>query len=169
MGLLDSVFNAVNTVAGGTTHPHHPVGGLAEVLGGMAGHGGLGGLAAIAASNPKVIQAALSLLGNDGVVGGLPGLIAKFQDAGLGAVLASWVGSGANEAISGNQIAQVLGDGPLSELASQLGIGTSEAAHHIAAVLPGLLDHLTPHGQPDGGSLGSSSDLAGILGRMLKA
>ena len=169
MGLLDSVLNAVNTAAGGSAQPHHPVGGLAEVLGGMAGHGGLGGLAAIAASNPKVIQAVLSLLGNDGMVGGLPGLIAKFQDAGLGSVLASWVGSGANEAISGGQIAKVLGDGPLSQVASQLGVDQSEAANHVAAVLPGLLDHLTPHGQPDGGSLGNTSDLAGMLGRLLKA
>lgn len=169
MGLLDSVLNAVNTVAGASVQSHHPAGGLAQVLGGMAGHGGVGGLAAIAASNPKVIQAVLSLLSNDGIVGGLPGLIAKFQDAGLGSVLASWVGSGANETISGDQIAQVLGDAPLSQMASQIGVGSSEAAHHIAAVLPGLLDQLTPHGQPDGGSLGTTSDLAAMLGQLLKA
>jgi uncharacterized protein YidB (DUF937 family) len=157
MGLLDSVLGAVIQNAsqgqGGAPAAH--------------GGGGLGGLVALAAQNPQLIQAVLSLLGNDGPVGGLPGLMAKFQQAGMGDVIASWLGSGTNQAISGDQLSRVLGAGPLSQVASQLGVGSSDAANQMAQVLPGLLDHLTPQGRAPQGGLGQSGDLFGMLGGLL--
>jgi uncharacterized protein YidB (DUF937 family) len=53
--------------------------------------------------------------------GGIAGLVNAFQEKGLGEVAASWVGTGANLPISASQIASVLGDGPLAQIASQLG------------------------------------------------
>lgn len=157
MGLLDSVLGAVIQNA---SQGH---GGASAAQGG----GGLAGLVALAAQNPQLIQAVLSLVGNDGPVGGLPGLVARFQQAGLGDIIASWLGSGANQAISGDQISRVLGSGPLSQVASQLGVGQTDAANQLAQVLPGLLDQLTPQGHAPQGGLGQSSDLFGMLGGLL--
>lgn len=103
MGLLDSVLGAVINNAS--------QGGSGAAAAGGAG-GGLGGLISLAAQNPQLVQAVMSLISNDGPVGGLPGLMAKFQQAGLGNVIASWLSAGPNQAISGEQLSQVLGSGP---------------------------------------------------------
>lgn len=159
MGLLDSVLGAViNNASQGTQ------GAGAQ---GAAG-GGLGALLGMAAQNPQLVQAVMSLLSNDGPVGGLPGLLARFQQAGLGDVIASWLGNGANQAISGEQLSQVLGSGPLSQIASQLGMGTGAAAGTLAQVLPGLVDQLSPGGKAPQAGFGSAQDLMGMLGGMLQ-
>ncbi|RZJ62103.1 MAG: DUF937 domain-containing protein [Acidovorax sp.] len=159
MGLLDSVLGAVinNASQGSASAASH---------GGAAG--GLGGLISLAAQNPQLIQVVMSLISNDGPVGGLPGLMAKFQQAGLGNVIASWLGSGPNQAISGEQLSQVLGSGPLSQIAAQLGVGSGAAAGQLAQVLPGLVDHLSPQGQAPQAGFGSSNDLFGMLGGLLQ-
>ena len=164
MGLLDSVLGAVihNATQGEGSGAHAPGGNGGGAL------GGLGGLIGLAAQNPQLIQAVLSLIGNDGPVGGLPGLVSKFQQAGLGGLMASWLGAGPNQAISGDQLSQVLGSGPLSQIAAQMGTGHNEAAGQLAELLPGLIDHLTPHGNAPHGGLGDSGDLMGMLGGLLR-
>lgn len=159
MGLLDSVLGAVINNASQGGAPGHADGGAA---------GGLGGLISLAAQNPQLVQAVMSLLSNDGPVGGLPGLIAKFQQAGLGPVIASWLGAGPNQAISGEQLSQVLGSGPLAQIAAQLGVGQGAAAGQLAQVLPGLVDHLSPQGQAPQDGFGNASDLFGMLGGLLQ-
>ena len=149
MGLLDSVLNAV-------THNTQSSGG-----------GGLGDLIGQLSNNPELLQAAARMLGNDGGVGGLPGLIAKFQQAGLGDVVASWVGSGHNQAISGDQLTQVLGNDTLSGLARQLGVNPGDVAGQLSNILPGLVDKLTPAGHAPAGGLGNAGDLLGSLGSLL--
>ena len=103
MGLLDSVLGAV---MGG--NPSQPQG----------GGSGLGGIIGALAGNPQMLQVVAGMLGNDGAHGGLSGLIQKFQQAGLGDVMGSWVGSGENKAISGDQMSQALGPSAVSELAA---------------------------------------------------
>ena len=49
-------------------------------------------------NNPQLLEVATRLLGNDGGVGGLEGLVAKFQHAGLGDVIGSSIGSGSKPA-----------------------------------------------------------------------
>ena len=159
MGLLDSVLGAVinNASQGGNS---------AAAAGGAGG--GLGGLISMAAQNPQLVQAVMSLISNDGPVGGLPGLMAKFQQAGMGNVISSWLSTGHNQAISGEQLSNVLGSGPLSQIASQLGVGPGAAAGQLAQVLPGLIDQLSPRGEAPQGGFGTSSDLFGMLGGLLK-
>ena len=158
MGLFDSVLGAVinNASQGGAN---------AAAAGGA---GGLGGLLGLAAQNPQLVQIVMSLISNDGPVGGLPGLMAKFQQAGLGNVIASWLGSGPNQAISGEQLSNVLGSGPLGQIAAQLGVGPGAAAGQLAQVLPGLVDQLSPRGEAPQGGFGNASDLFGMLGGMLR-
>ena len=155
MGLLDSVLGAVinNASQGGAN---------------AAAAGGLGGLLGLAAQNPQLVQIVMSLISNDGPVGGLPGLMAKFQQAGLDNVLSSWLGSGPNQAISGDQLSNVLGSGPLSQIAAQLGVGPGAAAGQLAQVLPGLVDHLSPKGEAPQGGFGNAGDLLGMLGGLLR-
>jgi len=107
------------------------------------------------------------LLSDEGGVGGLEGLIAKFQQAGLGDVVASWIGTGQNKAISGDQLGQVLGNDTLSGLARQLGLGSGDVAGQLSSILPGLVDKLTPAGQAPAGGLGNAEDLLGSLGALL--
>ena len=49
--------------------------------------------------------------------GGVGGLVEKFGQNGLGDVAASWIGKGGNAGISAEQIASVLGSGPIGDFA----------------------------------------------------
>ena len=149
MGLLDSVLSAVTHNAQGNSS-----GSLGDLLGQLG-------------NNPQLLQLAASLLSNEGGVGGLEGLIAKFQQAGLGDIVASWIGSGHNQPISGDQLGQVLGNDTLSGLARQLGMNPTDVAGQLSKVLPGLVDKLTPAGQAPAGGLGDTGDLMGALGSLL--
>ena len=57
-----------------------------------------------------------------GGLGGLQGLIAKFQQGGLGDVVASWISNNTNLPISADQIQSALGQGPLQDVASKMGL-----------------------------------------------
>jgi uncharacterized protein YidB (DUF937 family) len=157
MGLLDSVVGAA--LGGGQQQG----GGLGGLLGGLLGgqQGGAGNLGAL-------LPVITGMLGNDGAHGGLGGLMEKFNQAGLGDVASSWVGKGENMPISADQLSQVLGSGAIGDIAAKLGVGHGEAGGMLAQALPGIIDHLTPHGQAPEGGLGGSADLMGMLGKMLQ-
>lgn len=82
--------------------------------------------------------------------GGVGGLAEKFGQAGLGDVVGSWIGKGANAGISAEQIAAVLGSGPLADFARKLGVSPKQASETLAGLLPEAIDRLTPGGQVDG-------------------
>jgi uncharacterized protein YidB (DUF937 family) len=132
-----------------------------QVFGGQSQTQGQGGESAL-------LNMATSLLNQ---AGGIDGVMAKFQQAGLGDKIASWVGTGKNLPISVDQIKAALG-GHLDQLAQQAGQTPNQAAGGLAQILPGLIDHLTPNGQvPDSdavqkmlGSLMQSGGLAKLLG-----
>ncbi|MFI5997954.1 YidB family protein [Streptomyces sp. NPDC051362] len=66
----------------------------------------------------------------------------------------SWVGTGENKAVSGQQIAEALPDETLQKVAEQNGVSPQQAADQIAQSLPQAVDKLTPAGQiPSGTSL----------------
>jgi uncharacterized protein YidB (DUF937 family) len=163
MGLLDSVLGAA--LGGGQQQ-----GGIGSILGSMLGGGGQGGNGQQGGGglNSQLINAAIGMLGNDGGHGGLGGLAAKFQQAGLGDAMGSWVGSGDNHAVNGDQITSALGNDTISDLASKLGMSQGDAAGQLSQILPGLINHLTPNGQAPEGGLGSGGDLMGMLGKMLQ-
>jgi uncharacterized protein YidB (DUF937 family) len=82
--------------------------------------------------------------------GGLQGLVQSFHDKGMGGIVSSWVGTGANSPISADQIHQVLGSDQVKALAAKAGISPDTAGSAIAQLLPGLVDKLTPNGSvPD--------------------
>ena len=157
MGLLDSVLGAV---LGGQQS------GGANAASGVPS--GLGRLISLVTSNPQLLQAITGMLSNEGAQGGLSGLIAKFQQAGMGEVVASWVGSGANQAISGSQLTDVLGSDAMAGLAAKLGLSQGEAADQLSDVLPGVIDKLTPQGQAPQAGLGNVGELMGMLDGLLQ-
>lgn len=98
--------------------------------------------------------------------GGVAGLAEKFGQKGLGDLAASWIGTGANASISPEQIASVLGSGPIADFAARLGISPEQASETLAGLLPQAVDKLTPNGQvPDIG--GVLDQLPGGLGDMV--
>ncbi len=108
------------------------------------------------------------LLAADGGQGGLSGLVEKFNQAGLGAVVASWIGNGQNLPVSAEQISNILGSDAVANVARQLGIDPAQAAGQLSQMLPGLIDKLTPNGAVPQGGLGNAGDLMGALGGLLR-
>ena len=154
MGLFDSVLGAV------MNNGQQPQTGQATG-GGIAG---IGGLISMLASNPQLVQAVMGMLSNDGQQGGLGGLISKFEQAGLGDAINSWIGGGPNAAVSGEEISSALGESAVSDVADKLGVAPAEAAEQISKVLPDILNHLTPDGAAPAQGLGTHGDLMGMLG-----
>lgn len=134
-------------------------GGLGNVLGGMLGGGqGGGGLGGMLGSVLGGGQGGASA----GGLGGLGALLNGFQQAGMGDQVASWVGTGQNMPISAADVSKVFGGGALAQIAQQAGVSQGDASAGLAALLPQLVDHLTPKGQlPEGGQLEAS--LGGLL------
>ena len=52
--------------------------------------------------------------------GGLQGLVQSFHDKGMGGLVSSWISSGPNPPISGDQVHQVLGSDQVKALAARL-------------------------------------------------
>jgi uncharacterized protein YidB (DUF937 family) len=94
--------------------------------------------------------------------GGIDGIVQKFTAHGLGDQAQQWVGTGPNPPITGDHIQQVLGNDVVQKVAGHLGIDTSHAANGIAALLPAMIDKLTPQGQSVSGSA-LTSGLANLL------
>ena len=137
MGLLDSVLGSVLNGA---------------LQGGAGQQQGAGMPAGVP---PELAEVLAGMLGNDGGQGGLGGLMEKFNQAGQGDVISSWIGKGENQPISQGQLQDVLGNlsGPLMAA--------------LPALLPVIIDKLTPNGQVPQGGLGNSSDLLGMLAQAM--
>jgi uncharacterized protein YidB (DUF937 family) len=93
-------------------------------------------------ANP-LVQMALQVIQQNG---GLPGIVDKCRQAGLGQQAGSWVGTGQNMPITADQLQQVLGSGQIGQIAQQLGLSHGETGSELAQALPQLIDKLTPTG-----------------------
>jgi uncharacterized protein YidB (DUF937 family) len=102
--------------------------------------------------------------------GGIEGLMQKFGSHGLGDLVKGWVSTGPNPPATPDQIEKVFGGDQLQQMAAKAGIDPSQISAQIAHVLPGLVDKLTPQGQPVSGNeleQGLASLLKGGLGKLL--
>lgn len=117
---------------------------LDQVVGAVAGNQSGG--------NNMLLDLAMQLINKQ--PGGLAGLVQSFQQGGLGDIVNSWVSTGQNLPVSGQQLQNVLGGDLLGQLASQLGTTQEQASGSLADFLPQVIDQLTPNGQvPQGGDL----------------
>ena len=79
--------------------------------------------------------------------GGLNGVLEKLKTNGLGDQVASWVGTGENQAVSPDQISSALGSSQIAELAAKFGISPDVLSGQLAQHLPDVINKLTPHGE----------------------
>jgi uncharacterized protein YidB (DUF937 family) len=146
-GGLEDLLGGI--LSGGSSGGSGGGGGLQDVLGGLLG-GGSGGSPGTAAGgmNLGALAAALGpLLGKLLQGGGLSKLLGNAQASGLSAQADSWVGTGENQSVSGQDIKGVVGDDAVKEVAQKAGISEDEAADVLAQVVPQVVNGLTPGGQ----------------------
>ena len=128
---------------------------LNDLLGGQGQQAGSGSLIGVAG---QLIEKA----------GGVQGLISMLQQHGLGGAVQSWVGTGTNQPVSGDQLQNALGSDTIASIASKLGINAQTLLPMLATMLPALIDQLTPHGKVPDQGLGNHDDLLGSLSGLLQ-
>ena len=79
--------------------------------------------------------------------GGLSALVQQFQQNGLGSIINSWVSTGPNHPITAQQIQQALGSDKVKQIAARIGLDPNVVSQKLSALLPQIVDHLTPTGQ----------------------
>jgi uncharacterized protein YidB (DUF937 family) len=126
----------------------------AQALGGSNAAGG----------NTAAIGAVMNLVNS--YPGGIGGLVGAFEKSGLGGVASSWVGGGANQQVSAQQVQTGLGSQAISDVASKLGISPDVASTVVSQLLPHVVDHMTPNGQIPAG--GGTTDMVAMGESLLK-
>jgi len=96
-------------------------------------------------SSTGVPEALVSAIGSQ--EGGLGGLVQKFESAGLGGVISSWVGSGENQAVAPDALHGILGSDLVQQISAKTGLPIDQLLPQIAQHLPGLVDGMTPDGK----------------------
>lgn len=77
----------------------------------------------------------------------------------------SWIASGENQAVSGEQLTTVLCPYPMAGVAENLGLSKGDATGQLSSLLPGLIDKLTPNCTVPNGWPGQRGRLDGYVGR----
>jgi uncharacterized protein YidB (DUF937 family) len=136
---------------------------LDSLLGGQGQQAGAGAGSLIGVAGQLLQQA-----------GGVQGLTSMLQQHGLGGAVQSWIGTGANQPVSGDQLGQALQSGGMGNLvqeaASKLGVDPSTVLSGLSQVLPHAVDHLTPDGQVPAAGQGGGFNLGmleGLAGKLL--
>ncbi len=133
---------------------------LNDLLGSQGQPGGTGSLISLAG---QLIDRA----------GGVQGLVTTLQQNGLDGAVKSWIGSGANQPVSGNELGQALQNGGLGlvvqEAAGKMGMDPNDLLDKLSQVLPHAVDHLTPGGEVPADGQGGGFNLGmleGLAGKM---
>jgi uncharacterized protein YidB (DUF937 family) len=127
--------------------------GLFDSIAGQVAQQAASALSGQHSADSNQIMTMLTGLLNNPDIGGIGGLVSAFQKNGLGDVVASWISNNTNLPISAEQIQSVLGQGPLQDVASKMGLSSGDVASAMSERLPGLVDQLTPNGQLPSGDL----------------
>ncbi|MGO9356869.1 MAG: YidB family protein [Xanthobacteraceae bacterium] len=104
--------------------------------------GGLGGLLSGGLGGLLAGGAAGSILSS-----GLGDIVKQLQEGGHGETANSWVGPGANKAISPTDLGNALGADQISSLMSQSGLSRDELLQGLSQHLPEVVHQLTPDGR----------------------
>ena len=142
MGLLDDVVGGLMNNSGSGGSPMQGV--LMNLLGGQggqSGQSGLSGMGAAGAGQTTPMQ------------GGLGGIVSAFEAAGLGHIVQSWIGNGANLPVSPQQLQGVLGDSQVQTMASQAGMPKEDFLSQLAQHLPDAVNGMTPNGALPAGTV----------------
>jgi len=134
---------------------------VSSLLGGLTGGDGT------SVDPTKAIAGVQQLIDDSG---GVDGLIQKLDAGGLGEQAQSWVGTGENQAVEPQQLANALGPETVNKLSSSTGISIQSLLPLLATFLPMIINALTPNGKaPAPGTPANQPDLGGMLGGLLGA
>src|SRR5438309_57693 len=92
----------------------------------------------------NLLQSAMQMFGNRA---GISGLMNNAQSQGMGSVVESWVGTGANQPIGAQQVQGLVGQDRINQLAARVGVPPGIASMALSRILPVLVDRLTPQGK----------------------
>lgn len=121
------------------------------------------------ASHSDLLNGITHMLGGQSGIGGLAGLTQLFNQAGLGHIIQSWIGSGQNLPVSAQQLQQVLGPGVLQGLAAKFGVSPDVLSQQLAHALPTVVDKVTPQGQvPSEDPLAGAGGIGDVMGMLKK-
>ncbi|MGI8556042.1 MAG: YidB family protein [Pyrinomonadaceae bacterium] len=116
-------------------------------------------------SKAGILLSALLGLLTDRTQGGFAGFLNRFREAGLGDVADSWVSTGENTTLSGEQVESALGNENISRIAAEADIAPETAKTALGAMIPGVVDSLTPAGEvPD--ERGLMAEIGNYLGAL---
>jgi len=74
--------------------------------------------------------------------------------------MSSWISTGENQPVSGDQIKHALGSDLIQQIAQKLGSSKSEVSGNLATLLPDIIDKLTPTGKlPEGDQLSQGLEM----------
>jgi uncharacterized protein YidB (DUF937 family) len=79
-------------------------------------------------------------------LGSVGGLLQQLQQGGLGGQVASWLGNGANHAISPDQLRSALGNEELQQMAQSAGLPIDKLLAILTQQLPQTVDKMSPNG-----------------------
>lgn len=117
--------------------------GLLDQLAGQV-MGSLGAQKQDPVSQSDLLGGVINLINN---AGGLQGLLQQLQTSGIADQVASWISTGENKPVAGDQIADALGAEQIAQVAQHAGIEPEHVATGLAQLLPQIIDKLTPDGQ----------------------
>lgn len=102
-------------------------------------------------------------------VGGLPGLIQKFQKNDLGEIIRSWMNEGEKLPISSEQLRQVLGSDLVENLAEKASLDTTVFDGLLTRGLPKIISALTENGNKAPEEVGEISldTIKNLMGKLL--
>ena len=79
--------------------------------------------------------------------GGLQGMTSKLTSSGMGKQVQSWIGTGENQPVTGQQMQQAMDPNELHSMAQQAGMTDEEAGEQLAQAMPQMVNDATPQGQ----------------------
>ncbi len=137
---------------------------LGGLLGeGAGGAGGAGTHEAVGGLLSNALQSA----------GGVQGLLARANQAGLGQHVQSWIGDGSNLPISPSEITRIFPPEQIDQFAQAHGIPAGTVTSILSTMLPHAVDQATPDNDPQAADQSQAAsgaggfDFAGLAKRFL--
>src|SRR5690348_14365856 len=87
-----------------------------------------------------VLPVVLAEVVGQGSQGGLNSIVAKLEQAGLGAQVKSWIGNGQNLPITADQLRAALGSDVVKQLAARFNVPIDQLSQVLAQQLPQAVD-----------------------------
>jgi uncharacterized protein YidB (DUF937 family) len=99
-------------------------------------------------ANVSPIAATLEML-LGGERGTLPDLADRFTQAGLGHIMASWIGDGPRLPVTAQDLRRVLGNERVGDFATLAGLSSDDFLLHFARLLPLAVNRMTSEGETE--------------------